>query len=88
MFTAESIKGRLNEKPFRPVRIIASEGLTFDINHPDLVWVGRNDLQIGFASPDLPTIYDRTIRIALANVIGLEDIPSPSPSPAKNGQKS
>ena len=84
MFTAEGIKARLNEKPFRPLRIIASEGLSYDIFHPDLVWVGWNDLQIGFASPDHPTIYDRTIRVAMSHVVGLEDLPVSAPS-NKNG---
>jgi len=87
MFSAEVIKARLNEKPFRPLRIIVSEGLSYEIVHPDLVWVGWSDLQIGFASPDHPTIYDRTIRIATGHVVGLEDIPSPPPA-NKNGQKS
>lgn len=86
MFNADVVKARLNEKPFRPLRIIVSEGLNYDIYHPDLVWVGWSDLQIGFASPDHPTIYDRTVRIAMGHVVGLEDIPSPAPS-NKNGQK-
>ena len=87
MFSAEVIKARLNERQFRPVHIIVSEGLTYDIHHPDLVWVGWSDLQIGFASPDHPAIYDRTIRIAMGHVVGLEDIPSPT-SAHKNGQGS
>ena len=84
MFTPEVIKARLNEKPFRPLRIVASEGLSYEINHPDLVWVGWSDLQIGFASPEHPTIYDRRIRIAMSHVVGLEDLPAPTPS-NKNG---
>lgn len=85
MFNAEVIKARLNEKPFRPLRIIVSEGLSYEINHPDLVWVGWSDLQIGFASPEHPTIYDRIIRVAMGHVVGLEDLPAPIP---KNGQQS
>ncbi len=84
MFTSEIIKARLNEKPFRPLRIVASEGLSYDINHPDLVWVGWSDLQIGFASADHPTIYDRTIRIAMSHVAGLEDLPAAAPSNKNN----
>ena len=80
MFTADGIKARLNQKPFRPMRIIASEGLTYDVYHPDLVWVGWSDLHIGFAHPDHPTIYDRTIRLAMSHVVGLEDISTPAPS--------
>ena len=74
MFNPQIIKTRLNEKPFRPLRIIATEGLTYDIYHPDLVWVGWSDLQIGFAGTEHPTIYDRSIRLAMADVVGVEDL--------------
>jgi hypothetical protein len=76
MFSAEVIKARLNERPFRPLRIIASEGLSYDIYHPDLIWVGWSDLQIGFAHPDHPDIYNKTIRIAMSHVVGIEDLPA------------
>ena len=80
MFSYEDIQGRLPEKPFRPFRIIASEGLKYDIYHPDLVFVGRNDMIIGFASPEHPKAYDRVIRVAMIHIVGLEDIPSPKPT--------
>ena len=76
MFSPEVIKARLNEKPFRPLRIIASEGLSYDIFHPDLVFVGWTDRIIGFARPEHPGIYERTIRIAMSHVVGIEDIPA------------
>lgn len=83
MFNAEVIKGRLNQKPFRPLRIIVSEGSSYDIYHPDLIWVGWSSLQIGFAKPEHPTIYVRTVRVAMGDVIGLEDLPGPTPQNGK-----
>ena len=80
MLSYEDIQGRIHEKPFRPFRIVASEGMKYEIYHPDLVFVGRNDLQIGFASPEHPKAYDRVIRIAMIHIAGLEDIPSPKPA--------
>jgi hypothetical protein len=50
----------------------------FDIEHPDLVFVGRRDLMIGFAALDSPTIYDRVTRLALVHVVALEDLPAPT----------
>lgn len=76
MFTPEEIQSRLREKPFRPVRIVASEGLRFDIEHPDLVLVGRRDLIIGMAGPESSTIYERVTRVALVHVVALEDLPA------------
>ena len=78
MFTPEGIQARLREKPFRPVRIVVNEGLRYDIYHPDLVFVGRNDLMIGFSDSASPSIYDRVIRVAIGHVVGLEDIPVPA----------
>jgi hypothetical protein len=84
MFRAEDIQGRLQEKPFRPFRIIGSEGLKYEIRHPDLVFVGRHDIMIGFPDRKTPTIYDRVTRLAYVHIVALED-----PQPAKgrkNGQ--
>jgi hypothetical protein len=78
VYSAEEIQSRLRERPFRPLRIIASEGQRFDIHHPDLVFVGRRDLMIGFPVPENPTIYDRVTRIALVHVVALEDLPAPT----------
>jgi hypothetical protein len=92
MFRAEDIQSRLREQPFRPLRIIATEGLRFDIQHPDLVLVGARDLMIGFATPERPTVYDRVIRLALVHVVGVEDLviatggPAPSPDEKSNGR--
>jgi hypothetical protein len=80
MFNAEEIQARLREKPFRPLRIVASEGLRFDIDHPDLVFVGRRDLMIGTPDPASPSIYDRVTRVALVHVTALEDLSSAAKS--------
>ena len=80
MFRPEEIQARLREKPFHPLRLIVSEGLRYDIHHPDLVFVGERDLMIGFASAAHPTIYNRVIRVALVHLVGIEDLPAPTPS--------
>ena len=77
MFSPEEIQARLREKPFRPLRIVASEGLRFDVHHPDLVFVGRRD-------PESPTIYDRVTRVALVHVVALDDLPASAPT-SSNG---
>lgn len=84
MFSAEDIQARLRIKPFKPFRIIASEGQRFDVHHPDLVMVGRRDLTIGFPDPANPTVYDRQTQIALVHVVALDNIPVPTPP--TNGQ--
>jgi hypothetical protein len=80
MFRPDEIQMRLRERPFRPVRLIVSEGLRYDILHPDLVLVGQRDLTIGFPSPSNPRIYDRLIRVAIVHLVGMEDLPTGSES--------
>jgi hypothetical protein len=75
MLRPEDILARMQEHPFRPVRIIVSEGLRHDIYHPDLVLVGQRDLIIGFPASENASLYDRTVRVALIHVVALEDIP-------------
>lgn len=75
MFRPDDIQARLREKPFRPLRIVASEGLRYDILHPDLVLVGTRDLMIGLPSAGNTSIYDQVVRVALVHVVGLEDLP-------------
>lgn len=84
MFSAEKIQNRLKEKPFRPVRIVASEGLRYDIHHPDLVLVGRRDLTIGYPGAKNPAIYDQVVRVALVHVVALEDLPTTIGTAAEN----
>ena len=87
MLRPEDMQARLREQPFRPFHFIASEGLRYEIEHPDLVLVGSRDLIIGDATPDRPTVYDRVARIALVHIVGLEDIPATAPK-SHNGPPS
>lgn len=80
MFRPDDILTRLRERPFRPLRIVASEGQRFDIHHPDLVLVGDRDLMIGFPGPENPSVYNRITRVALIHVVALEDLPTPPAS--------
>ncbi len=75
MYSAQDIQTRLRKKPFQPLRIIVSEGLRYDIHHPDLVLVGMRDLTIGFPAKENPGVYDQMTRVALVHVVALEDLP-------------
>jgi hypothetical protein len=59
MYNAETILARLRERPFRPFVLMASEGLRYEIRHPDLVLVGPHDLTIGHPDRRNPSVYDR-----------------------------
>jgi hypothetical protein len=87
MFTAEQIQNRLRQQPFQPVRIVASEGLRYEIHHPDLVLVGRHDLTIGTPDPDTPSIYSGVVRVAIVHIVAMQDLPASAPT-SSNGPAS
>ena len=76
MLRPEDIQQRLRQQPFQPFRIICTEGLRYEIQHPDLVLIGARSLTIGFATETRPGIYDRIIPVALIHVVAIEEIPS------------
>ena len=76
MFRPEEIQARLRQQPFRPFRIVASEGLRYDIYHPELVMVGERDLAIGLPGPGNGPIYQRLVMVALMHVVALEQLPA------------
>jgi hypothetical protein len=83
MFRSGDLLAKLRKNPFRPIRIVASQGLRYDINHPDLVLVGNHDVTIGHADPAKPGVYDQLTQVALVHVVALEKLPLASPG---NGQ--
>jgi hypothetical protein len=74
IFAPEDVQSRLSEQPFRPLRIVASSGQSYDVRHPDMVWVGERFLVIGIPSQKNPTWVDQVARVALAHVTDLQDL--------------
>ncbi len=78
MFTPEEIQARLRTQPFIPLRIVMSSGQMYDINHPDLVVVGRRSVFIGVASTENPAHYDSSSLVALMHITDLQNMPRPA----------
>ena len=85
MFSHQDLKNRIKQQPFVPFRVVTSSGQAFDIYHPDLMWIGAREVQIGTPPPDYPGIYDGTTRVAIMHVTALEYLPVQSSPPTKNG---
>lgn len=79
IFTPDDVRTRLRERPFPPFRIVTSTGETYDIRHPDLVFVARRFLIVGLPSADDETLAEQVTRVALVHVTELRDLPSPAP---------
>ena len=75
IFTPDLVKARLREQPFIPVQIVTTTGQTYDIRHPDLVWVTLEYLMVGLPSAKDPTVPGGLVtRVALAHVTELRDL--------------
>jgi len=75
MFTAQQLRERMDEKPFRPFRIKMSSGDTYDVRNHDAAWVLRNIIEIGI-DPDAEGFASQTRRCAILHIASLEDIPT------------
>jgi hypothetical protein len=67
-------------QPFTPFRVVLTTGTTYDIRHPDLIMIGRHSAIIGIASDPAGTAYDRTIKVDLLHIVGIENLPATPPS--------
>jgi hypothetical protein len=85
MFTAADIQARVRAQPFVPFRVTTSSGQTYDIRHPEFVFVMRRFLEIGIPAPEEPDIPDQVQRVALLHITSIDDLPAPSPPPGANG---
>jgi hypothetical protein len=59
--------------------LVLTTGATFDIRHPDLIMVGRRSAVVGVTADPEGTAYDRTVKVDLRHVVGIEDLPISSP---------
>jgi hypothetical protein len=82
MFSADDIKARLRERPFTPVRFVTTSGETYDVDHPDLVFVARRFLIIGVPGAEDPTLAEQVTRVGILHITEMRDLSRPAPPPA------
>ncbi len=73
MFTAQQLRERMDEEPFRPFRIKMSSGDAYEVKNHDAAWVLRNSIEIGL-DPDAEGFAELTRRCALLHIASIEDI--------------
>lgn len=82
--TQEEVRDYARRQPFEPFRILLTTRATYDIRHPDLIWIGRRSAMIGLTNDPNGTAYDRSIKVDLLHIVGIEDLPA-TPPPSSNG---
>jgi hypothetical protein len=85
--THDELREIARKQPFEPFRIVLSTGDVFDIRHPDLIMVGRRSAVLGITNQEEATVYDRTYQVDLRHIVGIQNLPQPSPPEKGNGQE-
>ncbi len=80
LFTA---RGR---QPFLPFRLHVSDGSSYDIRHPEMLWITRRTAYVGI--PGEGPIPERAVTIAMIHVSRLEELPAAAAGPSGDGAAS
>lgn len=56
--TVQTFRDLLQEKPFKPFRIVMSSGQAYEVRHPEMAWLMKTDILVGLEEEDhLPTRF-------------------------------
>ncbi len=80
----EELRESLRQQPFEAFRIVLTDGMAYDIRHPDLLWVGKRTAYVGLTGQPGQTYFERAVKVDLLHIIRAEPIDSTS-SPPQNG---
>ena len=72
----------LRRRPFQPLRLHVTDGLSYDLLHSDMALPGRRDVVIGLPG-NVSRPYDRFVTLALLHIACIEDLP-PAQTPSSN----
>jgi hypothetical protein len=73
MMTVHELRDRMHETPFRPFRLRTTDGKSYDITCPDLMFIKRNGVEIAL-DPDDNFIAERFAKLALLHITCIEDL--------------
>ena len=85
--TPNHLREDLRAQPFRPIRLIVSDGSFCDIQHPELCMVGLGSVIVGLANDPASPFFERTVRIDNRHISRVVPLPVTSP-PEQNGPTS
>jgi hypothetical protein len=70
----DELRDLLKQQPFEPFRIVLTDGTTYEIRHPDLLWVGLRTAYVGLTGQAAQTYFERSVRIDLLHIIRIEPL--------------
>lgn len=80
--TADALFARLRRRPFVPFRLILSSGTTYDVLHPEMLFVSKSGVTIAIYDRDQQPAPDeipaRESLISFLHIAATEDLPQPT----------
>ncbi len=70
----EDLRDVIRKQPFEPFRLVMSDGVGFEVRHPDLLWVGRRIAMVGLTGEPGQTFFERAVQVDLLHVIRIEPL--------------
>ena len=70
---ADEISKHLRRQPFRPIRVYVSDGSSYDVRHPELMFVSRSEVVIGL-NPGTDVIPERSVYCDPVHITRIEPI--------------
>jgi hypothetical protein len=86
--TFHDVSAVLNKRPFEPFTVVTSDGVRYDVRHPEMVMVAVGSLVIGYPNRDFPTVQERYDIVSMGHVVRLEPRPELAATQGPNGQES
>ncbi len=83
---AEQIRAHLRREPFLPIRVYVSDGSSYDVRHPELMFVSRSEIVIGLDTRD-DEIPDRSVYCDPVHITRIEPLDGPKPKRAPSRRK-
>ena len=83
MKRSEELKQLLRQRPFRPFRVLLTDGRAFDIHYPEINLVGETFFVIGIPEPNVPDPFgDGWVMVEMTDIQRIEPGLSPSATTA------
>ena len=74
--TAANFRQMLKQQPFRPFRLVMSSGESYEVRHPEMAWVLKNDILVGtdIADDGMPAEFRicPLFHVATVEPVGME----------------
>lgn len=69
---ADELYHRVRERPFDPFRIHVSDGMAYDVKHPEQIMIGRRSSHVGLGDGERP--FQRIAVVANIHITRIEPL--------------